>query len=271
MTNPADLGTAGEPTLSIVRDGPGLADAAAVIVADALVAAVRRRGRADLCSTGGSTPPAMYRQLAAAPLRDRVPWSQVHVWLGDDRFVPRDHPLSNMFGIDEILLDEIHGVALPVANVHPWPNGEAIAGDLGPDWCANAYASEARAVVPLDPAGVPVFDLVLVGIGPDGHLMSVFPGSPAIGSDRLALGIAAPTHVEPHVPRVTFNPSILAATPAVLVMVGGESKAGLLARILDDPRIDPASPAGLPAQLARRSNATWLVDAAAAAGLRSRG
>jgi 6-phosphogluconolactonase len=125
-------------------------------------------------------------------------------------------------------------------------------------------------VLPLNPAGVPVFDLVLLGIGPDGHLMSIFPGSPAIGSDRLALGIPAPTHVEPHVPRVTFNPSILAASPALLVMVGGESKAELLAGILDGPRVDPASPAGLPAQLARRSNATWLIDSAAAAELRPR-
>jgi 6-phosphogluconolactonase len=270
MTEPTDPQSAGEPAVSIVADGPGLADAGAARVADALSEAVARRGRADLCSTGGSTPPAMYRRLTAPPLRSRVPWAHVHVWLGDDRFVPRDHPLSNMFGIDEILLDELHGVPLPIANVHPWPNGDALAGDLGPDWSADAYAAEARAALPLDPAGVPVFDLVLLGIGPDGHLMSVFPGSPAIGSDRLALGIPAPTHVEPHVPRVTFNPSILAASPALLVMVGGESKAELLARILDGPRVDPASPAGLPAQLARRSNATWLIDSAAAAELRPR-
>ena len=78
---------------------------------------------------------------------------------------------------------------LPIDNVHPWPTGQAIAGDLGPDWCADDIRRARPGLrVPLDPAGVPIFDLVLLGIGPDGHLLSVFPGSPAIGSDRLALG-----------------------------------------------------------------------------------
>lgn len=260
----------GEPTVSIVADSSALADESALRVADALVAAVKLRGRADLATTGGSTPAGMYVRLAAEPLRDRVPWADVHLWWGDDRFVPRDHPFSNVFAADEILLSDEHGVPLPIDNVHPWPTGRAIAGDLGPDWCADEYAREVRSALPLDAAGVPIFDLVLVGIGADGHLLSVFPGSPAIGSDRLALGIAAPTHVEPHVPRVTFNPSILAATPAILVMAGGEAKAGILARILEGPRLEPGAPDGLPAQLARSSNATWLLDAAVATGLRRR-
>ncbi|MGH2512339.1 MAG: 6-phosphogluconolactonase, partial [Candidatus Limnocylindrales bacterium] len=214
---------------------------------------------------------AMYNRLAALPLRQRVPWSQVHVWWGDDRFVPRDHPLSNVLALDEILLNEVHGVPLPVDQVHAWPTGRAMAANLDPDWCANEYAAQALQALPLDPAGLPVFDLVLLGIGPDGHILSVFPGSPAIGATRLALGIGAPEEVEPHVPRVTFNPSILAATPAILVMTAGAAKADVLARILDGPRRDPAGPGGLPAQLARRSSATWLIDAAAAGGLRPRG
>ncbi len=267
MEDPLELG---EPTIDIVADGSVLADNSARRVADALVAAVERRGRADLATTGGSTPAGMYVRLTSEPLRDRVPWADVHLWWGDDRFVPRDHPLSNVFAADEILLNEVHGVPLPNDNVHPWPTGQAIAGDLGPDWCADEYAREVRSAVPLDAAGVPIFDLVLIGIGPDGHLLSIFPGSPAIGTDRLALGIAAPTHVDPRVPRVTFSPSILAATPAILVMAGGEAKAEVLGRILDGPRLEPAAPDGLPAQLARRSNATWLLDTAVATGLRRR-
>ncbi len=260
----------GEPVVSVLADPAAVAEAAADRVADALVRAVERRGRADLATSGGSTPAAMYVRLASPPLRDRVPWERVHLWWGDDRFVPRDHPLSNVFSVDEILLEQGHGVPVPADHVHPWPTGRAIAGDLGPGWCADEYAAEARMTLPLDPAGVPVFDLVLLGIGPDGHLLSVFPGSPAVGSDRLALGIAAPTQVEPHLPRVTFNPSILAAAPAILVMVTGAAKAGVTARILDGPRLDPAAPDGLPAQLARRSSATWLVDVPAGAGLRPR-
>lgn len=260
----------GEPSLTIFPDPEALADDAARRVAAALIGAVAHRGRADLATTGGSTPAGLYVRLTQAPWRQQVPWQHVHIWWGDDRFVPRDHPLSNVFAVDEILLHEVHGVPIPLDQVHPWPTGRAIAEELGPDWCADTYAAEARAELPLGAAGVPAFDLVLLGIGPDGHLLSVFPGSPAIGSDRLALGIPAPSHVEPHLPRVTFNPTILDAAAAVLVMVSGDAKADLLGRILDGPRLDPGSPDGLPAQLARRASATWLVDAAAAARLRPR-
>lgn len=264
----ADLG---EPAVTVLADREALADAAAERVANALVAAVAERGRADLATTGGSTPAALYVRLTREPLRSRVPWAAVHVWWGDDRYVPRDHPLSNVFAVDEILLDEAHGVPIPVEHVHPWPAGRAIAEELGPAWCATTYAAEAREQVPLDPAGLPSFDLVLLGIGPDGHLLSVFPGSLAIGSDELALAIPAPTHIEPHLPRVTFNPSILDAAGAILAMVTGGAKAEVLARILDGPRLDPAASKGLPGQLARRGSASWLVDAAAGARLRSKG
>jgi len=270
VTLPNEGPAPGEPAVTIYPDPDVLADSAAERVADALSAAISDRGRADLATTGGSTPAALYVRLTSEALRSRVPWQHVHIWWGDDRYVPRDHPLSNVFGVDEILLDEIHGVPIPIDQVHPWPTSQAIAGDLGPDWCAQTYAAEARADLPLDAAGVPAFDLVLLGIGPDGHLLSVFPGSPAIGSERLALGIPAPTHVEPHVPRVTFNPSILAATPAIMAMVSGAEKADVLARILDGPRRDPGSPDGLPGQLARRASAIWLVDGAAGSRLRPR-
>jgi 6-phosphogluconolactonase len=273
MAHPSDarsLDVPGEPAVTVFADPSALADAAAERVAESLIAAVARRGRADLATTGGSTPAALYVRLTREPLRDRVPWQAIHIWWGDDRYVPRDHPLSNVFGVDEILLEEVHGVPLPPEHVHPWPTGRAIAEDRGPEWCAASYADEARGALPQDPSGVPVFDLVLLGIGPDGHLLSVFPGSAALTSDQLALAIPAPSHIEPHLPRVTFNPSILAATPAILAMVGGAAKADVVARILDGPRLDAAAPDGLPAQLARRPSAAWFVDAEAGAGLSPR-
>ena len=269
MTDPA-CDRLGEPTVAILDDSERLAAAAAERVAAALVSAIELRGRADLATTGGSSPAGVYLRLRQPPLRDLVPWRAVHLWWGDDRYVPRDHPLSNVFAVDEILLEAVDGVPIPIDQVHPWPTGRAIAGDLGPDWCAEAYAAEASRHLPAGAGGVPAFDLVLLGIGPDGHLLSVFPGSAAIGSSRLAQGIPAPTHVEPHVPRVTFNPTILDAAGAILVMVSGAGKADVLARILDGPRLDPATADGLPAQLARRTSAGWLVDAAAGAGLRPR-
>jgi 6-phosphogluconolactonase len=260
----------GEPSVVVFADLDTLADDAAQRIADGLIAAVAQRGRADLATTGGSTPAALYIRLTSEPLRSQVPWRDVHLWWGDDRYVPRDHPLSNVFAVDEILLDEIHGVPIPLDQVHPWPADRAIADDLGPDWCAAAYAAEAAGHAPHGDSGMPRFDLVLLGIGPDGHLLSVFPGSRAIGSADVALAIPAPTHIEPHLPRVTFNPAILDATSAILAMVSGAAKAEVLARILDGPRVDPATPDGLPAQLARRASAAWLVDTAAGARLRSR-
>jgi 6-phosphogluconolactonase len=261
----------GEPEVLVLSDPAAVAASAAQRVGAALVAAVGLRGRADLATTGGSSVAGLYEGLAGEPLRSQIPWEHVHLWWGDDRFVPPDHPLSNVLPVDQVLLAPDRHVPLPLANIHPWPTGRAIAAGLDPRWCAGEYAREVLAALPQDQVGRPVFDLVLLGIGSDGHLLSVFPGSPAIGSDNLALGIDAPRHIEPHVPRVTFNPSILPAARAILVMAGGAGKAAILARILDGPRIDPVDPDGLPAQLARLATATWLLDAAAAGELRPRG
>src|SRR5512139_3261904 len=94
----------GEPELVVAADPAGAAREAADRIAAALVAAVERRGRADFCTTGGSTPIPIYRLLARAPLVDGIPWSAIHVWWGDDRFVPRGHPDSNVTALDDVLL-----------------------------------------------------------------------------------------------------------------------------------------------------------------------
>ncbi len=256
-----DDDAAGEPEIIAAADPRAVADLSAVRVVEASDEAIRRRGRADLALTGGSTPLAKYRRLVAADLRERVDWSRVHLWWGDDRFVPRSDPRSNVAPVDEVLLCP-GGLPIPAANVHPFPTDRAIEADLGADWCAAALAAEVVAALPLVD-GWPSFDLVFVGIGPDGHLLSVFPGSPALTSDRIALPIPAPVHVAPHVERVTLNPAILRAAVRVLAVATGSGKAEMIARILDGPR----DPALLPGVLARRSSATWILDAAAAAGL----
>lgn len=263
---PGDGADPGEPTVVILPGPDAVAAAAADRIVESLAQAVNRRGRADVALTGGSTPPAIYRRLVAPDLRERVPWDRVHLWWGDDRYVPRDHPLSNVLPADKTLLAEGGApIPLPTGHVHPFPTGRAIAEGLGAGWCAATYGAQVTAALP-SVGGWPAFDLVLVGIGGDGHLLSVFPGSEALASDRIALSIPAPSHIEPHVPRVTLNPAILGVAGRVLAMATGAAKAEVVARILDGPR----DPDALPASLARRTTATWLLDAAAAGRLTPR-
>jgi 6-phosphogluconolactonase/Glucosamine-6-phosphate isomerase/deaminase len=156
------------------------------------------------------------------------------------------------------------GVPLPIENLHPFRTSEAIGGSRGPEWCAATLADELRGARLALEGGWPVFDLILLGIGPDGHLLSVFPGSPAFDSEELALAIPAPTHIEPQVERVTLNPAVIGVARRVLVVVGGAGKAAVLAQILGEEH----DPRRWPGQLARRHGAAWIVDAAAAASLR---
>jgi 6-phosphogluconolactonase len=254
----------GEPELLVVTDADAAANEAAEKIAAALVAAVERRGRADFCTTGGSTPIPIYRLLSGSPLCDRIPWQQVHVWWGDDRYVPRGHPESNVTALDDVLLgggeDEHGGAPLPTANIHPFPTDRAIAENRDNGWCAALYSEEMARHLSLADGNWPVFDLILVGVGDDGHLLSVFPGSPALDRMEWAMGIPAPSHIGPHLPRVTVNPRLLEAAP-VLVVTWGPSKAEALGHVFGEVRDDRR----WPAQRTRRPGAAWIVDEAAAA------
>lgn len=262
----------------MLADEAAIATTAAERIATSLARAVEERGRADWVTTGGSMAPPIYRRLAAEPLRDTVPWASVHVWWGDDRFVPRDHPLSNVKPLDDILLaiywtqggqaalgqsGQGMPIPLPLDNIHPFPTTLAIGGARDAAWCAAQLAAELQERGPDAVDGWPVFDLILLGIGADGHLLSVFPGSPAFDAADLALAIPAPTHIEPHVERVTLNPAVLDTARTLLVAAAGNTKATVLADLLGEER----DPRRWPAQLARRPGAVWLLDQAAAARL----
>ncbi|MFL5777602.1 MAG: 6-phosphogluconolactonase [Chloroflexota bacterium] len=251
----------GEPEV-IVRGAGDLAELAGERISARLVHTVATRGRADLATTGGSTVVGIYRALSDPAIRDVMPWAAVHVWFGDDRYVPRDHPLSNQMPLDDVLLQG-GAVPLPLANLHPFPTGEAIGEARGPDWCAESYADELRASGVRVRDGWPVFDLVLLGVGADGHILSVFPGSPALDADDWALAVPAPSHIEPHVARVTLNPAIVPVADHVLAVIAGAAKADTVATLLGPDR----DVRRWPAQLARRDGATWIVDSAAAARL----
>lgn len=248
-------------TLRVVADPEAAADLAASLVADALVEAVAARGRADWATTGGSTAPGIYRRLAAAPLVDRIPWAEVHVWWGDDRYVSPDDPNSNVAPLRRGLVAA--GIPLPVGNLHPFrglPAGEA---DPGIDAAADASANELQEAGLDEQDGFPVFDLVLLGVGGDGHILSVFPASAALAASEWVVAIPAPNHIEPHVERLTLNPAIVGAARRVIPVVTGAGKAEILARVLGPDR----DATRLPAQLARGPATTWVVDAAAASAL----
>jgi len=251
-----------EPRIEVYPDPEATAGVAARWIATELGTAAARRGRADWATTGGSTPVGIYRHLTAAPLRDQVPWEVVHVWWGDDRFVPRDHPLSNVLALDEVLLPE---VSLPVEHVHAMAMGAAIAAGRDTTWVASAYDRELiEALLPIAPNAYPSLDVVLVGVGGDGHVLSDFPGSTAFAGGRWVAAVPAPTHIEPHIARVSLNPGFLEAAGRVLVVAFGDGKADVLAAALGEVR----DTARWPIQHARHANATWLLDAAAASKLR---
>lgn len=251
-----------EPTVLVLPDPEAVAAETAERIAGALAEAVSERGVAHWVTTGGSTPGAVYRNLIAPALHERVPWDRVHLWWGDDRFVPADDQRSNA-GLARAEL--LPSAPIPGSQVHPVPTGTSIEAGEGPDECAARYAAEIRAAGLPGSEGWPVFDVVMLGIGPDGHLLSVFPESAAFDRSELVLGIPAPTHVEPHVARVTLNPRVLDVARDVLVVVHGGGKAEMLGLVFGTERDERR----WPAQVARRRGATWLLDEAAAARLPS--
>jgi 6-phosphogluconolactonase len=260
------MAPAGEPEVVVVADADAVARSAAERIIAALGSAIAANGIAHWATTGGSSPAGIYRALVAPPLRDAVDWSRVHLWWGDERLVSRRDPSSNVAAADEILLDRASGVPLSSFHVHPWPCEQAVSMGQGPEWVVQRYVTEVSQLVPTGPGGRPAFDVVLVGIGPDGHVLSVFPGSAAFDTDAVALPVPAPTHIEPSVERVTFSPRILDDARALLAVAMGSAKAAVLADLLGPVRDERR----WPAQRARRAGATWILDEAAAAELGGR-
>jgi 6-phosphogluconolactonase len=233
-----------------------------IVVADAKAiaeTAVRRlmsrlekaKDRAAVCLTGGSSPEGLYRLLGDEPWRSQVPWDRVHWFMGDDRFVLENDPLSNMGMARRLFLDKVRA---PRGNVHSIPtdaNDPEGAADLYQDTLREFYGAER-----LD-AARPLFDLVLMGVGPDGHTASLFPGSRALEErERWVVGVAK-AGMEPLVPRVTLTFPALASTREMLFIADGAGKRDILRRVF--------SGGDLPAARAHSDGAlVWLLDRAAA-------
>lgn len=229
-----------------VRDAAALAQAAA----ERLIARLdANSGRAAVCLTGGSSPQPLYRLLASDPYRSRIPWRRVHWFIGDERFVPPDDPRNNMAMARRLFLD----ACAPPDTIHPIPVQAGTTRDAARRYeiALQTFYGGNR----LDPAR-PLFDLVLMGLGPDGHTASLFPDDAALNERERWVVSVAHANVEPWVPRVTLTLPTLASCREMLFGVSGADKRDILARVL--------SGEDLPAARARsRGETVWLADAAA--------
>lgn len=242
MTNPR--------LVRIVPDGEHLAySAAAYLVemvekSDAVVSVVL---------SGGSTPKRLYQLLATDTFARRIDWQRLHVFWGDERCVPPDHADSNYRMARESLLDH---VPIPDENVH------RIAGELDPTQAAALYEQHLRAFF----SGQPRFDLILLGLGNDGHTASLFPHTPAL--DERERWVVADYYAPVQPPwRVTLTPPAINAAARVVFLVSGEEKADMLRRVLEGE----FKPHELPAQLIQpiSGELTWLVDETAASRIKA--
>lgn len=220
---------------------------------------VEQRGAFCVALSGGSTPRSLYRLLAKPAFSRQIPWQQVQVFWGDERCVPPTDPESNFRTASESLLAH---VSIPGGNVH------RIRGELGPHQAAQEYGRSLRStpslpMVRIPPNGqeLPRFDLILLGLGEDGHTASLFPESGALREDQQLV-------VENWVEsvgtwRVTLTVSVINAAVEVMFLVSGSGKAQTLQRVLEGPW----QPERLPAQMIKPADGslTWLIDTEAAA------
>ena len=208
--------------LSRTLPGPNaLAAAAADLFALTAVHSIAIRGRFSVLFAGGSTPKAAYEKLAGPPFVSKVDWRQAQIFFGDERCVPPEHPDSNFRSAQEALFDRIE---IPESRIHRI-HGEAKDLELE----AMRYEDEIRAYVDCGPVSVPCFDLVLLGVGTDGHTASLFPGNAALGEK---LRLVVPVDGGEKGPRLTVTLPLLCAARRVVVLASGAGKREIVARAL---------------------------------------
>lgn len=243
--------------INVLQTTDALVEDAAERFVVSAAGAIAAYGRCHVALSGGTTPKSLYAMLATEHYVARVDWSRVHVFWGDERCVPPAAPMSNYRMARETLLDH---VAVPAAQVH------RIRGEDAPAAAAAAYEGELRNLFHT-PAGPPMrgtgFDLVLLGVGTDGHTASLFPGSTAISEQERWVTAAYVEDVS--MSRVTCTPVLFNRAAAVVFLAVGSGKAAMLRQVLEGPH----QPLRFPAQVIapRDGSVNWLLDADAAANL----
>lgn len=238
--------------LVVVADEAALDRAVAEHFVAAAGQAIAGRGSFAVALSGGTTPKAVYALLAVEPFRSAVDWAQVRFFFGDERCVPPDDEQSNYRMARLAFLD---AVPIPPANVH------RMRGEIDPAEAARDYA----AILRTDLGDEPSLDLTLLGLGPDGHTASLFPGSPPdTDNDALVRAVYADSRA---MWRITITPKVINASRTVAFAVEGVEKAAILEAVLEGPR----DPVALPSQIVAPSpgRLLWLADVAAAGTLRT--
>jgi len=237
----------------ILPDTDALAERAAALIYDAARDAIAERGRFMIALTGGSSPKKTYALLASAP--EKLDWSKAFVFLGDDRFVPYSSDSSNFEMCRELLLSH---VPVPAEQIFPIRTDTATKEDA-----AALYAETLSQVFNAPLSGPPpVFDVILLGMGEDGHCASLFPGMPTLTVSDKWVVASPPGTLPPPVDRVTFTFSVLNAAQCVLFQVDGDKKASVVRDILKDGAAVSVHPsAGVQPT---NGKLLWLLDGAAA-------
>ena len=246
-----------KPEIVIVDDAAALADTAARRIVDIARDAVQARRRFTVALAGGLTPRTTYERLASSPLREQMPWDATWVFFGDERGVPPEHPDSNYRMAHAALLAKVPIPPAQVARIR----GEAEDADAA----AAEYARAMIEVFGSRRGELPSFDLILLGMGVDGHMASLFPGSPVL--KEVFRPVAAVHAAAASIPqRITFTFPLINAAARVMFLAAGSEKAKVVKAVLSDPG------SGLPASMVNPTHGrlTWLLDRAAAALLAAR-
>jgi len=230
--------------LTTCADAEAVAARAAAEIARELVRTGRRGRSPQLALTGGTTPKRTYELLAG----EDIDWGEVEIWFGDERCVAPEDDESNYRVAAETLLEPAN---VPAERVH------RMLGELGPDEGARRYADRLRTLLTRTEQSLPVLDLILLGIGPDGHIASLFPDSPTLDADDGVLCLGVRDSPKPPPERITLSLAVLRAAERCLLLATGEGKADAVAAMLAEPSRH------VPASLLRRGRLTVIVDDAA--------
>ncbi len=245
----ADVSQMNEQRVVISADLDALSQAAAKRVKECARDAIKAHGAFYIALSGGSTPRHLHQILANSPIQQQIAWDKVHVYFGDERNVPHDHPESNYRMAMETLLSK---VPIPQGQVHVIPTGCDRMQE-----CADRYAEQLIGLPQKN--GMPCFDLIILGMGDDGHTASLFPDTSILDEDERSVAAVFVPKLDSW--RISFTYPVLNQVKHILVLVSGSSKAQVLYGVFNEPEHN------FPIQRIRNDHLEWFVDTSAAARL----